>query len=390
MLTDRDSVKKAFDDIWKHHPEYQNWSSSSWWFFLLMPKQKKGYGPKQMMFTYASRQGKLIKVNNTWQKGFSPHRELYKNEEKFWTTVVGWINDGENVHEEIVHQPVRATLNTKKQFLDGMVSKENGEKHGAYISASVEHDLGIDALFKGENGYADFKIWGDEEYKDGKLVNRFELPEIQFIKSPAEGKLGNTQLVAWRKFQFKGEFKSPSGTEELEGVGYFQRVLMNIPMPPWKWVYSIFEDGSIFSAFMIYAGLHNFRRDHFLYKDSNERRVFHFNPTAYFYDANTNETILFDTATVIPKSNGSDHPDFYFKVSNKKGDQLKLFAKTHNHAQFLLDRRIFKYMWQTKFIYNEYQYEVTKMIGRINGNMIDKSTHGRLWGNIEYVWGWSL
>ncbi len=342
-----------------------------------------------MMFTYASRQGSIIKVNSTWQRGFVPDRQL-GNEEKFMTTVVGWIGDGKTVHEQIVHQPALATLNTSEQSLDAFVDQKDGNRYGARIEASKERDLAIAGNFVGKDGYAKFQIWGDMEFENGELVNAFELPEILAIKGPANGKFGNNNLVAWRKFKFKGEFKSPSGTEKHTGVGYFQRVLMNVPMQPWKWLYAVFEDGSIFSSFMLYFGIHNFRRDFYFYKQYFERKVFHVVPGAYLYDAKTHKTIKFNKATIVPKLNEEGHPDFYIKVSNKEGDELMMRTKTHNHAQFLLDRRLFKKLWQTKYIYNEYMYVMDRMQGTINGAKFDKNTHGELWGNIEYTWGWSL
>ena len=61
----------AFNEIWKIHPELQNNVSSAWWFFLLFPDQKEGYGPKQLMFAFASKAGKNIGVRNIWQKGMN-------------------------------------------------------------------------------------------------------------------------------------------------------------------------------------------------------------------------------------------------------------------------------------------------------------------------------
>ena len=146
----------------------------------------------------------------------------------------------------------------------------------------------------------------------------------------------------------------------------------------------------IFSSFMIYAGLHGIRRDYYFYRQFLERKVLHINPSAYFYNAKTNVNTVFNKATIEPKINSTGHPDFYIKVSNDDGDELILFAKSHNHAQFLLDRRIIKKLWQTMFNYNEYMYQVTKIKGCIKGDKFEIKNHGKLWGNIEYTWGISL
>lgn len=385
METDKhlaqDHAKEAFKEIWTAHPELQNWSSSAWWFFVFLPKQEKGYGPKQMMFTYASRKGKLNKVNNTWQKGFRLNREKSK-QDKFMTTVVGWIKDDHGVHEEIVHVPALAILDRDKRSLNAW---DDDNKYGAEIKASEEKEIAIDGNFVGKNGHAKFTIWSD-------LEDIFDLPTISDFRGPSDGNFGGTHLVAWRKFKFEGEFKSPKSTEQLTGIGYFQRVLMNIPMQPWKWTYMAFEDGSIYSSFMLYFGLHNFRRDYYFYKQRFERFVVDVISSAYYYDAKEGKVHTFSSARTVPEIKSKNGmPNFYMEAKNRNGDFIRMKTKTHGHAQFLLDRRILNYFWQTKFNYNEYMYEIVKMKARIEGEKVDLiKKHGRLWGNIEYVFGWSL
>jgi hypothetical protein len=162
----------AFKDIWRHHPELQNWSSSSWWFFLLLPKQEQGYGPKQMMFTFASRVGELIKVNQTWQKGIDPERKVGKKEE-FMTTVVGWINDGKNGCEHVVDQAALAKLSYSDQSLQAWSEDDNELSYGGGIKATNNSSFEIEAHFKGRKGEGRFTIWsaGDSE---------IDTPQIQY------------------------------------------------------------------------------------------------------------------------------------------------------------------------------------------------------------------
>ncbi|MCH8905794.1 MAG: hypothetical protein IH840_01795 [Candidatus Heimdallarchaeota archaeon] len=372
----------AFKDIWTHHAELQNWSSSSWWFFLLLPRQEKGYGPKQLMFTYASRTGSEIKVNSTWQKGFDPNRRKGKIEQ-FMTTVVGWINDGTHVHEQVVHQPALATLDYEQQRLEAWETHKDGNSYGATLQGKVDDKYSIEANFVGKKGSAKFTIWNAG-------LNPVEVPNLIDVRGPNNGKLGGTNLVAWRKASFKGTFTSPSGKETLEGHAYFQRVLMNVPMFPWFWNISLFENGSLFSAFVPYMGLQAIRRDYYFYPQWMERMIIPLGGTAYFHDAKTGETTGFDRARVYPEKNGNDHPNFIVKAESLNGDKILLRYRSHNHAQFLLDRRIFQRLWQTKFNYNEYMIEVVKMTGKIDGKPLNMKVIGKGWGNMEYCWGMSL
>ncbi len=370
-----------FETIWYHVPELQNWSSSSWWFFLLFPKQKEGYGPKQMMFTFASRVGKEIRVStspsralNNWQPGIPLPRSVKNGTDEFWTTVVGWINDGHQVHEEIVHQPARAVLKNSGSL---KAWAKNG--FGGEIKINPELTYGIDAHFKGKKGEAKFTVW--------KVDNEpMTEPHVSDIRT----KFGGTHLVAWRKFNFKGTFASPSGTEELEGIGYFQRVCMNIPMFPWKWIFTYFEDGSIFSLFGPYLGLQMFRRGNKWLPPFLERVTSSFAIPGYFYDAKTQKITSFPKSRIQAFVDRGKYPIFTVKAWNNEGDNISFIANAYGHAQFLLDRRILKRMWISRLNYNEFMYKVEKLSGKIGGRVISKQTVGQGWGNHEYTWGFSL
>ena len=57
-------------------PERQNSASSTWWFFLLFPEGPDGYGPRQLMFTIATRAGGRMRIADVPLQGFDPHRSL--------------------------------------------------------------------------------------------------------------------------------------------------------------------------------------------------------------------------------------------------------------------------------------------------------------------------
>jgi hypothetical protein len=375
--------KKGFQEIWRQHPEWQNWSSSSWWFFLFLPKQEHGYGPKQMMFAFASRRGDLCKFKSKWSKGLDPNRRLGKTE-KFITPMSGWIHDGKQVHDEILLQTNDATLSYDKQFLDAWEIQDDGSKYGARIESSRDdsHEYAIDGHFIGKRGEAKFTIWNSGSHY-------LENPQI-VTRNPKQWRFGGVQYIPWRRFAFEGEFTSPSGTETLSGLGYFQRVLMNIPMFPWSWCYIIFEDGSIFSSFMINFGFHNFNRKEKHNRQFLERFKYNVKPRSFYYDPNTGKTYHFDSSRTIPIIHKLGNPDFYIEATMDDGDFLRFKLKSHGHAQFTLDRRIIKHLWQSKYFYDEYMVKVVGVKGKIGGKKFDTNEHGQGWGNIEYTHGMSL
>lgn len=375
--------KWGFKEIWRQHPEWQNWSSSSWWFFLFLPKQEDGYGPKQMMFAFASRRGDKVTFDHKWHKGLDPERELGKTE-KFMTTISGWINDGEEVHDRVILETTEATVSFEEQSLEAWTIHENGEKRGARIgrSENSKHKYSIDGEFIGEKGGAKFSIWNSGT---GNLEN----PQIVTI-APKNWKFGGVQYIPWRRFAFEGEFTSPSGTEKLTGLGYFQRVLMNIPMFPWSWCYIVFEDGSIFSSFMINAGPHNFNRKKGYLRQSLERFKYHVKPRSFYYNPNTGKTFHFDKSKTIPIIHKEGHPDFYIESKMDNGDFLRLKLQSHGYADFSVERKILKANMVSKYFYNEYMVKVIGVKGILNGQKFDSKNHGKGWGNIEYTHGMSL
>lgn len=374
---------QGFKEIWRQHPEWQNWSSSSWWFFLFLPKQENGYGPKQMMFAFASRKGEKVRFDHKWHKGLDSERDLGEKEQ-YMTTISGWINDGKKVHDRVILETIEATLSYKEQFLEAWEEKKDGSKYGARIerSKNTDHKFGIDGEIIGERGGAKFSIWNSGN-------DNLENPQIVTM-APKNWKFGGVQYIPWRRFAFQGEFTSPDGTEQLEGIGYFQRVLMNIPMFPWSWCYIVFEDGSIYSSFMINLGLHNLNRKKGHYRQSIERFKYHVKPRSFYYNPNTGKTFHFDKSKTIPIMHEEGNPDFFIEAKMENGDFLRLKLLSHGHTQFSIDRKILKELMTSKYVYNEYMVKVSKVIGKLDGKKFNTQIHGQGWGNIEYTHGMSL
>lgn len=372
---------KGFKEIWRQHPEWQNQFSSSWWFFLFLPKQGNGYGPKQMMFAFASRRGELISfAKEPWGKGIDPDRELGPVE-KFNTTISGWIHDGQKVHDNVLMVTTEAELDYDEQSLEAWKETDSG-KHGARIEAdsNPKGEYGIKGKFVGGKGGAEFRIWNSGDHF---LQN----PQIVKI-APKGGRFGGVQYIPWRRFAFEGEFTTEKGTEKLEGLGYFQRVLMNIPMLPWTWIYIIFQDGSIFSSFMINFGPHLFNRKLNHMNQFSERFKYHVKPRSFFFDPETQQTIHWEHSWVIPKLRDDDLVDFFIKVRMDDGDYLEMKVSSHGHSQFTLDSRKLGKAWEAKYIYNEYMVELDNIKGKITGKPINDL--GKGWGNIEYTHGMGL
>jgi hypothetical protein len=248
----------------------QNDMSSTWWFFLLLPRQESGFGPKQMMFVLASRVGQEISIKDVWHEGLSLKRDVQNGIDEFNSIAMGWIHDGQQYHGDIVRHPARTIL-SREGYIRAWAEQENGRQYGGEICVSPKRPMSLEASFIGPKGEAHFDVWGD-------LDTPTTFPELAVnVNTP----LGGAHMIAWRRANFQGEFTSPSGTEYLEGLTYFQRVCLNVPAFPWKWIWALLEDGSLFSAYVPYVGLNFFRREYSFYAPSLEKTGLPLNQGAF-------------------------------------------------------------------------------------------------------------
>ncbi|MHA2029482.1 MAG: hypothetical protein ACW99Q_08830, partial [Candidatus Kariarchaeaceae archaeon] len=58
----RNPTISGIREIFETYPQLQNEFSSMWFFFVLFPKQEEGFGPKQLMFSFASKVAKSYGV----------------------------------------------------------------------------------------------------------------------------------------------------------------------------------------------------------------------------------------------------------------------------------------------------------------------------------------
>ena len=255
--------QRVYDLIWSQTPHMQNRTSSSWWFFLLLPKQEEGYGPRQMMFTIATRAGEKIRIRDEWLAGINIKRTVPDGEDTFEAISVGWYCDGQTVHEDVVKETAVTHLSLNNKTIQCWAAQENGERYGYEIKDVADKPLTMEAHIKGEKGEAKFEAWGDLNCMDNSPH------ESVNVDTP----IGGTHFIAWRRMHFKGEFDLPgTGKEMMEGLAYFQRVCMHVPVFPWKWIWILFPDGSMFSAYVPYVGL-NMRRKAYGFFDSQPQRT---------------------------------------------------------------------------------------------------------------------
>jgi hypothetical protein len=372
--------QEVLDRVWWQDPERQNSSSTSWWFFILFPEGEDGFGPRQLMFSVASSAGDRFYVNERWAPGLDLDRPVEEDEDEFNVISVGWSGDEEHVFDRIISQPARAKL-SRDGKLEAWADEEGEPKRGSEIRASADRPLGLEAHFVGENGEAEFEAWGD---LDTEMSSPVESMDIQ---TP----LGGTNLVTWRQMNFEGEFETPDGRETLEGQCYFQRVCLNVPLFPWKWVWALFPDGSAFSVLVPYVGPQLFRKGYkFFSSNTLERATLPVRQSGLWHWGESGKSVEFDSVTVTPILDAGDHPDFQVRASNGTGDQVEFLASSYGHARNYIERPILGDLTRTHWTYNEYLIRMNELQGRVDGRPINKETMGHGFGTLEYSWGMGL
>lgn len=386
--------ERVFDRIWTQLPGQQNASSSSWWFFILFPEGEAGYGPRQLMFSIAARAGDRIRVNDTWLPGMDLDRDVAGGVDEFDAISVGWDGDDERVDERVVNQPARATLSADGS-IEAWTEADDDERRGSEIRASADRPLGLEAEFVGEKGGVAFEAWGD-----------LDSPTTAPVQSLAmDTPLGGVDVVAFRQMRFTGEVDLPAGTETLEGSCYFQRVCFNVPLFPWKWVWTVFPDGASFSAMIPFVGPHVVREGYDFYaSDALERATVPVRPSAFFAPGDGGDVVRFDdieiepvleadTADVAPAAENADgdaHPDFVVEATTDDGAFVSFTASTYGHARNHIDRPLLGGRLESHWSYNEFLFEMTDLDGRVGDQHLSVETMGTAYGTLEYSTGLGL
>jgi len=371
--------QRVVDRIWTQYPDRQNRTSSSWWWFILFPDGDEGYGPEQLMFSIASRAGDVIRVNDIPMDGLDLDRPIEDGVDEFSAISVGWYGDNEAVHEGLVNQPATARLS--EGAISAWAEDGGGVMRGGEIRASTDRPLGLEAHFAGEKGEAKFEAWGD-------LENRVDSP-VQAMDTHTA--VGGMDLVAWRRMQFEGEFDLPDGPEQLEGICYFQRVCLNLPLFPWKWIWAFFPDGTAFSAFIPFLGPQVLRRGYRFFDSKRvERSTIPVKQSALWESSTGDRIVEFESATIEPVFDEGPHPHFEVEVSDGNGNHVSFTTTSYGHARNYIDRPILGGLTESHWSYNEYLFRIDDLQGEIEGRQINRETMGQGFGTLEYACGLGL
>lgn len=370
--------QRVYDLIWSQMPHMQNRNSSTWWFVILFPKDGEEYGRRQLMFSVATRVGDEVCINDRWLPGLDLKRPIIGGVDRFPAISVGWYCDGETVYDDILKETAQATLSLPNSSLRCWSTEDDAEGYGIDLRKSTDKLLGLDYQVRGANGSANFQAWADLDSLDSSPHESLD------IDTP----LGGTHFVAWRRMHFAGDFHLPTGHESLSGICYFQRVCLNVPAFPWKWIWTVFPNGAMFSSYLPYVGL-NFGRKGYKYFDSNrkEQSFVDIGGKGFWDWPDSSARIWFENARTVPIIGSGPHAKFLVQASNKKGDFLSFLAEPYGQTRSFIERPILGGRLATHWDYNEFMFRMEQLAGRVSGRPITRESMGQAYGTLEYTYG---
>ena len=371
-----DDHQAVLDLIFSQMPERQNRHSSTWWFFLLFVEGPDGYGPRQLMFTIAARRGGEMRITDVPLRGFEVNRPIIDGIDRFEATAVGWYSDGQAVHDEFVRHAGPAVLD----FDGGSLTCPGPD--GAYMTFHTPRGdrPTLTADVCGPGGAARFETWGDLDAQISSPVVSMD------VATP----LGGTHYIGWRRLHFRGQFDLPTGPETLQGIGFFQRVCLNVPTFPWKWIWAAFPDQSVFTAYVPYLGLNLFRKGYkFFGSNRLEQATISIHQSATWIPPGAAEPVKFNRMKATPVLGHGPHPQFDIVARNGRGDHIAFTAAPYGLSRFYIDRPLLGPI-ESHWNYNEYMFRMEGLTGSVGGRQLSRERNGQAYGSLEYTYGLGL
>ena len=328
------------------------------------------------MFTVAARAGRRVRINDVWLPGLDLARPTGGGIDRFDAMCVGWSCDGAAVHDLL-----RLAAPAELDAAAGHLRCVDAAGQGITFRRSAEREIGLAASICGPDGEAEFETWGT-------LDSAYDAPTVSMdIDTP----FGGTHYLGWRRLNFRGRFRLPGGEETLQGVGFFQRVCLTVPVFPWKWVWAIFPDRSLFSAYVPYVGPQLFRKGYRFFRSERlEGATLAIKPSATWVPPGAAAPIRFDRVSATPRLGRGPYPQFDVRAANAAGDEVAFTAAPYGLSRFYIDRPVLGGLLETHWNYNEFMFRLEDLAGHVAGRALSRQTLGQAFGSFEYAYGVGL
>ncbi|MBU0762229.1 MAG: hypothetical protein KKD39_04335 [Candidatus Altiarchaeota archaeon] len=211
MFGETVDFRECVFDITNENMRHKGWIWWFWLFFIENPENPDK--PRQLMILWSRKNVKKIWCN---------HELLdFTGDKKDEGVVACWYFDGEKMHHNYLLE--QCTLKIEKDSLT------SNSKIPTYFSVDSEGcRVKIGSSF-------DFKLVGKSDHK----FNQPTYYKDNIVKDFSYSLLRHNIL------KLSGEVEG----QKIRGTGYFQRVCVNAPIPPWYWGIFHFENGGVLTYF---------------------------------------------------------------------------------------------------------------------------------------------
>ena len=172
--------------------------------------------------------------------------------------------------------------------------------------------------------------------------------------------------------------------ESVEGTGYFQKVCVQAPSPPWFWGMIHFSDGSYLDWFIPHISATMFKGNDkaWSWNDISEIAL---SRSALFHDAVSKRSEKFAKVEVRRERMADDLPKFFVRMRNGRCS-IELVAQAACRAHFTFDQPS-RGGLITHLTYNEYPLHITKIKIRNENGERGLENYDWIRGNAEHSWG---
>ncbi|MHA2407423.1 MAG: hypothetical protein ACXACA_03520 [Candidatus Ranarchaeia archaeon] len=343
-----------------------------WWFVIFVfDNPEDPLKPLQFMTLWSTKDVKDTLVNerlHTKKKSFVSTNNI----DKFDGVAAAWYFDGTKNHHNIVLETVnilnhRTTNSGKIQLTGSRSTISMLPDPKGYVFQVENPDFTANLKMKLHPNHHYYGPLREEKY---------------FLKG-----LMQQSTYKINQFNTEGTISHKGVTKKLTGRGYFQRIILNAPVPPWWWGVIFFDDGSMIKYFLPNVSLGIFRRgtqDKPYIWDSAFKAV---KKELDFYDSTTDRVESFKKARVYKSFKENGLPIFKFHWTRPDGGNLSFTLDTYARSLFSLRTKAFGTLLKTTLNYNEYPCTVTQFEMKIPKRKISKKDLGKGLGNCEHSWG---
>jgi hypothetical protein len=321
-------------NVWDFNTEGKRPGSWWWWFWLFFWDNPQDPGkPKQLMILWSTKNDPKIMCN----KLLVDNHFIDKKDSscEFGGTVGAWYYDG----RELVDEYVLGKSNMRIQ-----------EKPNKRLTS----DKPIETTFtEPQEGVFEVTL-GDRLKFTAKSIDD-DFSRLSYRKGVFFGMFDYRMT---RMARLSLQVKEKGSEKTAQGTAYFQKVMVNAPVPPWHWGIFHFKDYSL-TYYRPYIG------SGLLSKNLFKNDPLHINKglksSIRFHDHRKNQTIVFNDITVKTKHAPDGLPVFEISSSDPKEGKIRFTVETYAEAVWKFQKRIANKLFNSNVHYQEYPSRITSL-----------------------------